>query len=202
MQPTALAAALLAATAAAPQPAQTELPAAIAALSEPQLRSLLLAAALRDEATTGQAVRRAAAGLRGGGGGGGGPPTVSGISRDRVPLDGDASPSPLGRRVTVVGTGFLPGSTGRAVCNVSSASLLEGFVVGFLPNRQAPATVINSTHLSCALPPVETAGPARLQVSVDGGATFSAANESGCLFEYFALGSLAVGRRPYTTEAE
>ena len=82
------------------------------------------------------------------------------------------------------------------------ASLLEGFVVGFLPNRQAPATVINSTHLSCALPPVETAGPARLQVSVDGGATFSAANESGCLFEYFALGSLAVGRRPYTTEAE
>ena len=85
---------------------------------------------------------------------------------------------------------------------MSSASLLEGFVVGFLPNRQAPATVINNTHLSCALPPVETAGPARLQVSVDGGATFSAANESGCLFEYFALGSLAVGRRPYTTETE
>jgi hypothetical protein len=47
-------------------------------------------------------------------------------------------------------------------------------------------------------PQVATGGPAKVAVSMDG-ATFGP--QSNVNFEYFALVSFAVGRRPYTIEA-
>ena len=188
---------VLTTTAAAASPVtvndDTSVAAAIQTLPEATVRALLHDASQRDNGAIESAVlsrwKEAQAAL-----------TVTKLSRSRVPLDDgtDCSDSAVGRRMTVEGAGFR--ASGAAVCNVTSASVLEGFVVGFLPPRQTKAVVINATHLSCCLPPVETAGPAHVMVSMDG-RTWSAKTDAA-LVEYFPLGSLAVGRRPYTTETD
>lgn len=167
---------------------------AIGRLSDATVRSLLIQASLHDR-TTGDAVLTAASI----GDIAAATPTVTHLSRRRVALDGDESSTLVGRQIVVTGSGFV--SVGRPLCNVSCASRLEGFTAGFLPPRQASATVLNSTHLTCVLPPVDTAGPAYVRVSMDNGVTWSAETEASQV-EYFALVSLAVGRRPYTTETE
>ena len=163
--------------------------AAVGRLSDATVRALLVQASLRDR-TTGDAVIAATRATT--------TPTITHLSRQRVALDGDDSSTALGRQLVVTGTGFV--DTGKAVCNVSCASELEGFTAGFLPPRQAPATVLNSTHLTCILPVVETAGPALVQVSMDK-ASWSAETDAAKI-SYFPLVSFAVGRRPYTTEVE
>ena len=51
---------------------------------------------------------------------------VSALSHGRVALDGDATPSPLGRLVTVHGSGFIASHGPAAVhCNISSTDSVE-----------------------------------------------------------------------------
>ena len=136
---------------------------AIGRLSDATVRSLLIQASLHDR-TTGDAVLTAASI----GDIAAATPTVTQLSRRRVALDGDESSTLVGRQIVVTGSGFVS-TAKKPLCNVSCASRLEGFTAGFLPPRQAPATVLNSTHLTCVLPPVETAGPAYVRVSMDNG---------------------------------
>jgi hypothetical protein len=123
------------------------------------------------------------------------------ISHRRVALDGDTSQSAFGRLVTIYGAGFQTGDS-SAVCNVTSTDVFEGFQRGFAysPDRviQVKADVQGPNKLTCLLPIVPTAGPALVMISMDGGRTFPA-NVS---FEYYAILSFAVGRRPYTVETE
>ena len=176
--------------------ATATLTAAVDRLSDATVRTLLMQASLRDRSTADAVIEAAAAAVTTASAA---TPTVVHLSRRRVALDGDESNTALGRQVLVTGSGFV--ATGKALCNVSCASKLEGFTAGFLPPRQAPATVLNSTHLTCVLPVVETAGPAYVQVSMGNSGVWSAETDAAKI-EYYPLVSLAVGRRPYTTETE
>eukprot|EP01048_Picozoa_sp_COSAG05_P019126 COSAG05_NODE_2927_length_2496_cov_1.884022_3_plen_454_part_00 len=128
--------------------------------------------------------------------------TVTAMSHSRVALDGDATPSAVGRLVTVHGTGFVVGSA-TARCNVSSTDTFEGFQRGFAYDPEhvlrVPAKVVSPTSLTCLLPRVPTGGPAHVLVSMDDGKTFPTVPAN---FTYFALVSFAVGRRPYTVEQQ
>ena len=130
------------------------------------------------------------------------PVSVRSISHQRVALDGDATSSAVGRKVTISGSGFIVGAH-TAKCNVSSIDTFEGFNRGFSsdhPHRiiQVPAQVLSPSIMQCVLPEVPTGGPAKVAVSMDSGTTFGI--NAAIEFEYFALVSFAIGRRPYTFE--
>ena len=67
-------------------------------------------------------------------------------------------------------------------------------------NYSTPATIINDTHLTCATPPVVSAGFAGLQVSV-GADQWSVPNAASCI-SMVAVFSAAISRRPYLQEME
>lgn len=162
------------------------------ALSREALESILLESAAEHPGVAALLLRATTAAA---------PPfTVTAMSHSRVALDGDATPSAVGRLVTVHGTGFVVGAA--ALCNVTSTDSFEGFERGFAydPEHvlQVAAKVVSPTSLTCLLPQVPTGGPARVMVSMDGGATFPLGRSAN--FTYFALLSFAVGRRPYTIE--
>ena len=101
--------------------------------------------------------------------------------------------------LTVVGSGFVGGN---ATCSIMS---LDNTFVGYEYRaygdynclKSVPATVHNSTHLSCSTVRLHNSAPATVQVSLDGGATKL---PGAPLIEVTPLVEVAVGRRPYTSE--
>lgn len=128
-----------------------------------------------------------------------GAPTIESVSPSTFAVEGMS----LGECATVVGNGFEQATT--AVCRVSSPpgkqSTTFRYGGGGYPEPAGldiffPARVENSTLLRCVPPPVVVGGTGLLSVSMDN-ISFSNALPIG----YASLLDVAIGRRPYLTEA-
>jgi hypothetical protein len=113
-----------------------------------------------------------------------------------------------GTTLRVTGTGFVVAATaqgGGALCRVgwnwggwAFNSTTPPFP-GAAPTT--PATLINSTLLTCAAPALPNAGYVSMQVSLDGGTTWAGQGvHDQPMLRYFAPFSAAVHRRPYVSE--
>ena len=116
--------------------------------------------------------------------------TITSISPPRVALEG-------GDDVTVVGAGFVAGSA--PLCRIDPpGSGTTHVLTNPLP---FPARLINSTHAVCeSVPAVAAAGPGLLMISMDG-KTWSGSGGLGNRITYYNLVDVAIGRRPYVSEA-
>lgn len=66
------------------------------------------------------------------------------------------------------------------------------------PMKRMPLTVLNATHATCNTVPLHNGAPATLKITLNNGSTYLASE--GALF-FAPLVEVAVGRRPYTSEA-
>ena len=92
----------------------------------------------------------------------------------------------------------------NAICNIES---LDNTFVGYRYRavgdynclKRVPATVHNSTHLSCSTVRLHNSAPATVRASLDNGTTWLPGEPR---IEITPLVEVAVGRRPYTSESD
>ena len=104
--------------------------------------------------------------------------------------------------------GLLYGRAGRLTAQ--NGGFRPGQFVGYAygpagdynPMRALPARVINATHLTCETVRLNNPAPAAVKVSMDGGVSWVTTSGTAPSVSILPLVEVAVGRRPYTSEAE
>jgi hypothetical protein len=109
--------------------------------------------------------------------------------------------------LTVEGSGFKLDNANRSLCSITSIdNTFVGYAYGptgdYNPMRALPARVINSTHLTCETVRLNNPAPATVKVSMDGGVSWVTTSGTAPSVSILPLVEVAVGRRPYTSEAE
>ena len=131
-------------------------------------------------------------------------PTITSIVPRRVSLEG-------GDNITVVGTNLRDAAPGAVapLCRIAPASRGSTHVLNATAPTFPGVVLVGSgsdsgNSLVCVgAPAVVAEGPGTLVVSLDGGKTWlpGGADPAATRLTYFSLVEIAVGRRPYVTEA-